>query len=226
MSNIHSITKRISPLVLILGLAACAAQPTSQATAKIGAKTLNVGQAALSAGHPEMSIGVANAVLRRNPKNVQAWVLKSTAEYESGDIQGAEAAAGQAVTLAPRDVGANMALGRAYANTDPKRALQSFELAHAGAPDAVGPAIDLGVSYIQNGYGDKGVKVLQQVVNAHPNNQTAVMDLALAMTVRNHPGDALRAAALLRPLADQPNASGTMKSVYDYISSMAGEPAR
>lgn len=226
MKHIYTIVCRISPILLIAGLTACAAQPQQNREANISAKTLNVGQAALSAGNPNMTIGVANAVLKHDPKDVQAWVLKSTAEYEAGDIQAAAASAGQAVILSPRDVGANMALGRAMDKVDPKRAMQSFELAHAGAPNAIGPAVDLGISYIQNGYGDKGVAVLKQVVAANPDNPTATMDLALAMTVRNHPGDALRAAALLRPLADQPNASSTMKAVYTYISSMAGEPAR
>lgn len=215
------------PLILAGMLAACAGPhgPT-QDPPSIGNNTLNVGHAALAAGHTDMAANVADAVLRHHPKDEGAWVLKSMAQYEAGDVGAAAISADHAVAIKPNDPGAEMALGRALDKTDPKRALAAFQRAHAAKPDALGPALDLGIAYVQNGKPGKGVDTLESVATTHPDDPTVIMDLALALTVRNHQGDAVRAASMLRPLADAQGASQQVVAAYRFASKRAGEPAR
>lgn len=214
------------PLAMAGLLSACGTARVVTNTPQIGSKTLNVGHAALSAGHTEMASNVADAVLRHHPNDEGAWVLKSMAQYEAGDVGSAAISADHAVALKPNDPGAEMALGRALDKTDPKRALAAFKRAHDAKPEALGPGLDLGIAYIQNGQTDKGVSALESVATANPDDPTVTMDLALALVVRNHHGDAMRAAKMLRPMAHAEGATQQVMAAYRFASKRAGEPAR
>lgn len=209
-------------LLPMLALTSCAS-PVNPA-ANIGSSTINVGQAALQAGNPQITVSVADAILKKDPKDANAWVLKSTALYQMDNMDGAQQAAENALALAPDNVGANMVLGRAVAVEDPQQALRAFTRAYNADTSNNDAATNMAIANIQLGNIDKGIEILQRVHDANPNDNTVTYNLALALTVRNKGNDAIRGAMMLKPLAADPKAAPEVVAAYAFAASTAGMP--
>lgn len=215
--------KHLSIFLPMIALASCASP--NAAGPNIGSSTINVGQAALQSGNPQLTINVVDAILKKDPKDVGAWVLKSTALYQMDDMEGAQQAAENALALDPNNVGANMVLGRAVTLQDPRQALVAFTKAHTIDSSNTDALTDMAISNIQLGNIDTGINLLQQAHDANPNDDTITYNLALALVVRNKGNDAIRGTMLLKPLAADPKAASQVLAAYAFAAKTAGMPA-
>lgn len=215
-------TKPVMFLVPMLALTSCALPENPDAN--IGSNTINVGQAALQAGNPQLTVNIADAIIKKDPKDSNAWVLKSTALYQMDDMDGAQQAAENAVALAPNSVGANMVLGRAIDNQDPRQALEAFTTAYQADNSNNDAATNMAIANIQLGNIDKGIDILQNVHNNDLNDGTVTYNLALALVVRNKGSDAVRGVMLLKPLAADPKAAPEITAAYAFAAKTAGMP--
>lgn len=229
LSTYQTLRARSARKMLVLGLgvvlSGCAAQQASRdsLSANFGG-TENVADVALDSGNPEIALHVANAVLSHKPKDPTALVLASSASWQMGRMPQAKSYAERAVAIAPNDVAALMALGRALDHSHPGKAMAAFGKAYAMAPRELAVAVDYGVACIQNGLPEKGIAILAAAVQAHPDSSDARYNLALAYAVSNRPGNAMKGVEILGNLAHQPDAPVLYVAAYDYAAKIAGMP--
>ena len=113
-------------LPLCIVAAVCAAGCTG-GTKDDGARDLEKGRAAMSAGDFQAAATAFQACADKNPTNLEARILLSVASVETGDPRTAEEAARAAVEIDPSSAEARLAEGNAaYLAKDYKRSIEAF----------------------------------------------------------------------------------------------------
>jgi Flp pilus assembly protein TadD len=114
--------------------------------APVGQITAGVGEAALSAGMPELALRVAGIVLRDHPRDAAALTTRGDALLMLDQREEARRAYAEAVALSPLALRARMDLGRVLLATDPASAEVAFLAVLASEPGNIAALNNLGIA--------------------------------------------------------------------------------
>ena len=202
----------------VLALSACAQNnantlgaSTSAPTGTIGPNTLNVADAAIAGGDPNMALSVSQSILANDPNNVDALVHEGDAYYALNRCPAAEAAYRLALKNDPHSSVAATGLGRCLLKTDPKGAEQAFMAAVQDDPGNADAYNDLGIARDLQGNFAGAVDPYQQALNANPGLTAAEVNLGLSLALSGHGPEALQ---YLGPLATGEGATPKIREDY------------
>jgi Flp pilus assembly protein TadD len=201
-------------LVPILLLASCAQQsPANNAVnaAQIGTNTLNVADAAIAGGDPNMALSVSQSILTSDPGNVQALEHEGDAYYALNRCPAAVAAYQLALQHDPKASEAETGQGRCLLKTDPRAAEQAFLRAIQDDPGNAKALNDLGIARDLQGNFAGAVDPYQKALLADPSLTAAEVNLGLSMALSGNGPEALQ---YLGPLATSPQATPKIRQDY------------
>jgi Flp pilus assembly protein TadD len=222
-------------LFLCLGsfvcLAACAPEPgappgqaaagQAPVAAAIGPATLNVADAAIAGGDPDMALSVSQSVLTSEPGNVDALIHEGDAYYALGRCPAAQAAYMLALKGDPKSTAAETGLGRCLLKTDPAAAEAALLLAVQDDPGNAAAFNDLGIARDLQGNFAGAVAPYQQALLAQPGMTAVEINLGLSLALSGHGAEALQ---YLGPLATGQGATPKIREDYAAALIAAGRP--
>jgi tetratricopeptide (TPR) repeat protein len=212
--------KRTAFMILLALQAACASH--DPALIGTGPPGLNIAQAALSGGSPDIALNVNKDILAKDPYNVPALVSQGDAFSELGRLPEAEASYGKALLADPKSVAGQIGLGRLHLRSDPARAEALFLDALQHDPVNTVALNDLGIAYDLQGQHDSAQSSYRKALGADPTMRAAAVNLALSMALN---GKAPEAVQLLKPLANDPGASRRVRDDFAAALAISGDKA-
>jgi Flp pilus assembly protein TadD len=192
------------------------------APAAIGPGTLNVADAAIAGGDPDMALSVTQSVLATDPHNADALVHEGDAYYALSRCNSAEAAYNLALTNDPKSTAAETGLGRCLLKTDPPAAEAALLLAVQDDPGNAAAYNDLGIARDLQGNFAGAVQPYQQALQADPALTAAEVNLGLSLALS---GNGAAALQYLGPLATGPGATPKIREDYAAALVASGRPA-
>ncbi len=201
-------------LVPVLLLASCAQQSPATnavATAQIGTNTLNVADAAIAGGDPNMALSVSQSILASDPGNVQALEHEGDAYYALNRCPAAIAAYQLALKHDPKASEAETGQGRCLLKTDPRSAEQAFLRAIQDDPGNANALNDLGIARDLQGNFAGAVEPYQQALLADPSLTAVEVNLGLSLALS---GNGPQALQYLGPLATSQQATPKIRQDY------------
>ncbi len=198
---------RTLPIAALLLLAACANSGTNgQAGTTPG---IDVAQAALRGGSPQVALRVDDGLLAKDPRNVAALINRGDAQTALQQLDAASASYADALRADPQSVAARIGLGRLRLTTDPSAAETLFNDALQRAPRNAAALNNLGIARDLLGRHDEAQAAYRQAIGIDPQMSGAQVNLALSMAMAGRANDA---TPLLRPwLASSPNAGRKLR---------------
>ncbi|HTJ90151.1 MAG TPA: tetratricopeptide repeat protein [Acidocella sp.] len=198
---------------LAMLLASCHGTPSpyTQAVNPIGPKTLNVADAAIAGGDPNMALSVTQSILASAPDNVDALIHEGDAYYALQRCPAAEAAYQLALRYDPKATQAETGLGRCLLKTDPRAAELAFTRAIAEDPDNADALNDLGIARDLQGNFAGAVEPYSRALMSDPSMTAAEVNLGLSLALSGHGPEALQ---YLGPLATGPGATSKIRGDY------------
>ena len=218
--------KRPGPmwLVPVLLLASCAQQSPANnavANAQIGANTLNVADAALAGGDPNMALSVSQSILSSSPGNVEALEHEGDAYYALDRCPAAVAAYQLALQHDPKAAEAETGQGRCLLKTDPHAAELAFLRAIQDDPGNAAALNDLGIARDLQGNFAGAVDPYQKALLADPSLTAAEVNLGLSLALSGNGPEALQ---YLGPLATSTQATPKIREDYAVALVASGRP--
>ena len=204
---------RLSLAALVLAMAGCG-QLTPSAP-PVNASVLNVADAALASGNPDMALKISQSVLADDPKNLPALYHEAAAYYASGRCEDAMAAYTVALGLDPKSSSAETGIGRCLLNRNAIEAEQAFTAAVADDPQNAAALNDLGIARDLRGHFAGAEKPYEQALLLAPGTLAVEVNLGLSLALAGNPDDALQ---YLGPLAT--GAQATPKIRADYAAAL------
>ena len=190
-------------LLGLLGLAACTSDRHQPATISLG-----LADTALADGSPQLALNVSQAVLARNPGDVNALERQGDAYYALGDNEHANASYSKALALRPASEAAMLGLCRTALAEDPEQALRRLDRVLAVDPQNRAARTDRGVALDLLGQHGAAQGEYRQVVALGGDNIAAKVDLGLSLAMSN---DAAAAVQILQPIASEPDATARVR---------------
>jgi Flp pilus assembly protein TadD len=209
---------RIVSAFVLLALAGCAGGGGAQLSS--APPGLNVAEAALSGGAPNVALQVSTERLQREPGDRHAMLVQADALAALGRRAEAEDGYRRVLALDPDSGAARLGLGRMLLASDPRGAEQSFLEALSHDPRDAKALNDLGIARDLQGRHADAQAAYRQALGVAPEMQAAIANLALSLALG---GQAAQGAALLRPLAGAPNASPRVRQDMAAVSELAGD---
>ncbi len=201
--------------VLLLAACATAPEPGTSGQGSVGPNSLNVADAAIAGGDPNMALSITQSVLSRNPNNVEALVHEGDAYYALGRCPSAIAAYQAALVNDAKSTAAETGLGRCLLKTDPHAAEIAFVAAVEADPGNAAALNDLGIARDLQGNYAGAVDPYQRALKANPGMTAAEVNLGLALALS---GNGPAALQYLGPLAT--GQSATPKIREDYAAAL------
>ena len=199
-------------LASALLLAGCAqTQPQAGAASPGGPDTLNIADAAIAGGDPNMALSVSQSVLATDAGNVDALVHEGDAYYALGRCPAAEAAYQLALTHDAKATAAATGLGRCLLKTDPHEAEAAFAQAVQDDPGNAAAWNDLGIARDLQGNFAGAVDPYQKALLADPSLTAAEVNLGLSLALSGNGPEALQ---YLGPLATGQGATPKIREDY------------
>jgi Flp pilus assembly protein TadD len=194
-------------------LAACTSQQggVSSGSSPVGPDTLNVADAAIAGGDPNMALSVSQSVLQNDPNNVDALIHEGDAYYALARCPAAEAAYTLALQGDPKSTAAETGMGRCLIKTDPKSAEAALSLAIQDDPGNADALNDLGIARDLQGNFAGAVGPYQQALLAQPGMTAAEVNLGLSLALSGNGPEALQ---YLGPLATGQGATPKIREDY------------
>ncbi len=192
-------------------LAACAQPPGGQPPPPVGPDTLNVADAAIAGGDPNMALSVSQSVLQTDPTNVDALIHEGDAYYALMRCPAAVAAYQLALQGDPKSTAAETGMGRCLIKTDPKSAEAALMLAVQDDPGNAAALNDLGIARDLQGNFAGAVGPYQQALLAQPGMTAAEVNLGLSLALSGNGSEALQ---YLGPLATGQGATPKIREDY------------
>jgi Flp pilus assembly protein TadD len=187
-----------------------------------GHLTVQVADAALAAGAPDVALRVADLILRDAPRDVPALVARGDALYAMGHLDLARGAYRSAVAVDPGSVNALVGLGRTLVRSNPKAAEAAFLDAATRQPDNVPALSNLGIARDLQGRHEDAQAAYRKALAVAPDSTDITVNLGLSLALS---GKSAEAVALLRPLAGEADATGLRRKDLAAALALAGDPA-
>ena len=172
---------------------------------------MNVADAAIAGGDPEMALSVTQSILASAPDNVDALIHEGNAYYALQRCPAAEAAYELALHYDPKATEAETGLGRCLLKTDPHAAELAFTQAIADDPNNADALNDLGIARDLQGNFAGAVEPYSRALLADPSMTAAEVNLGLSLALSGHGPEALQ---YLGPLATGPGATPKIREDY------------
>ncbi len=202
-------------MLIILLLAGCSGpQPSSGLTSQ----TLNVADAALSSGNPELALQISHSVLERSPKNTDAKLHEADALYALGRNNAAQAIYQQVYNIGSTEAAA-AGLAKCLLRENPQYAISLLKGAIQKSPDDTSLLTNLGVAEDLAGDHHAAKLTYQHVLDLDPTQVAAQADLALSLALSGNPN---QASEILKPLATAPNSTARLRQDYGAVLALAG----
>ena len=218
-----ALRQAVPAFLALVGLAACT-QPQNSAvnasTGSVGPNTLNVADAAISGGDPNMALSISQSVLKEDPDNVDALVHEGDAYYALNRCLPAQAAYQTALQFDAKSSPAETGLGRCLLKTDPADAEKAFMAAVAADPGNGAAWSDIGVARDLQGNFNGAVQPYQQSILINPGSVATVVNLGLSLALSGHGAEALQ---YLGPLATGQEATPKIREDYAAALIAAGD---
>ncbi len=194
-------------------LSACANQTPAKVDsfASTSSNTLNVADAAIAGGDPNLALSVSQSALNNDPNNVDALIHEGNAYYALGRCPAAEAAYSLALKNDPKSSQAETGMGRCLIKTDPRSAEQALVLAVQDDPGNAAAFNDLGIARDLQGNFAGAVEPYRKALVAEPGNTAAETNLGLSLAMSGNGQEALQ---YLGPLASSQAATPKMREDY------------
>lgn len=183
---------------------------------------VEVADAALRGGSPQIALRLAGQTLANDPRNLRALVIQGDALNSLGQIDEAAVSYRAALAIEPTLVPAEIGLGRCLLTSDPASAEGLFLQASINEPRNPSALIDLGVARDLMRRHDDAQKAYRQALAVDPQQVAAQVNLALSLAMSGRGDEAVR---MMRPLAEAPNASRKMRHDFAAVLAMSGQPA-
>lgn len=211
---------RLSPFALLLLLGACAGHGASGL--RDGLPGVDVAEAALRGGSPQVALQIDSAILAKDPHNVAALINR-------GDVQTAqqlydEAATSYATALQydSDSVLARIGLGRVRLTSDPAASERLFlDVLRHDSHNAIA-LNDLGIARDLLGRHQDAQQAYREAIGIDPTIVGTRVNLALSLAMTGRADDA---APMLRPVADAPSAPRKFRHDMAAVLAMGGDRA-
>jgi len=216
-------TRLMSALLIgtCLGLSACSSGhatasnsvtgPFEAPTGTVGPSTLNVADAAIAGGDPNMALSVSQSILSSDPNNVNALVHEGDAYYALDRCPAAMAAFQQALNNDAHSAPAETGLGRCLLKTNPAAAEQAFDGAVQDDPGNAAALNDLGIARDLQGNFTGATDPFQKSLLANPSSTATEVNLGLSLALSGQGPEALQ---YLGPLANGSDATAKIREDY------------
>lgn len=205
-------------LGLLILLAACS--PRGANGVGSGPPGIDVADAALRGGSPELALQMSSSLVAKFPGNEAALLTQGEALTALGRTAEAEASFQKALVTNPSSVGGHIGLGRLRLATDPVAAEGLFLDAVQREPRNAVAWNDLGIARDLQGRHSEAQDAYRQALGVQPDMTAAQVNLALSLAMSGRSGDAV---GLIRPLASGPNATPKMRHDLAAVLAMGGD---
>jgi Flp pilus assembly protein TadD len=206
-------------LLLLSDLAACGAiggggkpaQLTDSSGMGPSTGVMNVADAAIAGGDPEMALKVSQSVLANDPKNLDAMYHEGQAYYAINRCMDAIAVYKVALTVDPKSSAAQLGIGRCLLKTNAAAAETAFLAALQDEPANAAALNDLGVARDLQGNHAGAVQPYQQALLLNPGNLATEVNIGMSLALSGNGQEALQ---YLGPLATSPQATPKIREDY------------
>jgi Flp pilus assembly protein TadD len=201
-------------LALTSLLSACSGLPGQSAT---GANppppqgVMNVADAAIAGGDPQMALKVSQSILASDPKNLDALYHEGAAYYAIGRCMDAIAVYKVALGVDPKSSTAELGIGRCMLKRDAVQAEADFTAAVQDDPGNAAALNDLGIARDLEGNHAGAVQPYQQALLVDPGNTATEVNLGMSLALAGDGNDALQ---YLGPLATGQGATPKIREDY------------
>ena len=182
--------------------------------------SLNVAEAALSAGAPDLALRVADLAAAKQPNDAQTLTAKGDALYAMGQFDLAQTAYRAAVAIDPSAVAAQVGLGRTLARSDPQAAEAAFQAALKHDPDNLVALSDLGVICDVQGHHEDAQKAYRHALAVSPESIDVQVNLGRSLALSGRADDARE---LLHAIAADPGATQRWRVEIAAALNVAGD---
>jgi Flp pilus assembly protein TadD len=210
---------RLFLLGLTLLLVACAGD--DRPVLREGTPGVNVADAALASGLPQVALNIANGVLAKEPYDTEALHSRADALAALGQQAEAEAAYSKLLAAEPDSVPGVIGLGRLRLHSDPANAQVLFQTALHREPRNTVALNNLGIALDLQGAHAAAQDAYRKVLGLDPRSQAAQINLALSMALS---GRATESVEMLRPFAADPDASPRVRQNLATAMLLADDP--
>jgi Flp pilus assembly protein TadD len=205
-------------LLLVLALAAC----TSSVPGTGEHQTIEMARAAMKGGAPQTALQILTDAAAHGTPSVEALVLQGDALTSLGRYDQAGIAYDQALRRDAKSGGALDGLGRLKLSSDPAQAEAYFLAATRTDPRDTTAWNDMGVARDLQGHHEGAQEAYRQALGINPELSSAVVNMALSLAMTGRGEEGVR---MLRPLADNPNATPKIRHDLAAALTMSGHRA-
>jgi Flp pilus assembly protein TadD len=198
-------------LLLLASCAQTGGNPGGMPTMGGGSGVMNVADAAIAGGDPQMALKVSQSVLAADPNNLDALYHEGQAYYAIGRCMDAIAVYKVALTVDPKSSDAELGIGRCLLKRNAAEAEMAFKAAIADNPVNAAALNDLGIARDLQGNHAGAVQPYQQALIINPGNLATEVNIGMSLALSGDGDDALQ---YLGPLATSPDATPKIREDY------------
>jgi Flp pilus assembly protein TadD len=180
---------------------------------------MNVADAAIAGGNPDMALKISQTILASDPTNLDALFHEAAAYYAVGRCEDAIAAYKLALGIDPHSSLAQTGIGRCLLKHDAPAAEQAFAAAVQDDPHNAAALNDLGIARDLQGNYAGATEPYQQSLLVQPGILATEVNLGLSLALS---GNAAAALEFLGPLATGTQANPKIREDYAIALLAAG----
>ena len=207
----YSLTRQPLVLLVIFVLTGCTLPQNTPKPQVALEGTMNVADAAIAGGDPQLALSMTQAALASNPRDIDALVHEGDAFYALSQCIPAIAAYQRALQFDQRSAAASIGLGRCYLKTDPKAAEVAFNVAAGTDPGNAIIFNDLGIARDLQANFAGAAAAYQQSLSLNASATATEVNLGLSLALSGNGATALQ---YLGPLATGPSATPKIREDY------------